>query len=201
MRALRLGLGIGLIAALFLALVPNVACAAASAEQAVRDHLRVKFGVKRDEVDILSLTPRDLPPGAVEFYVEAKGSHGHDNYNYVVLNNRVYCSRVDGEFARLLREQSLLRRKDIVAAQYMRLFSLFALPRQVSYIDANKLRRFTSDYRAFPQVQAPTLTRRPDGGVTLTFFASPAGEAVQPSKWAVSISPTYKVVVASERLK
>ena len=175
----------------------NIAPAATNAEQHVLDHLGAKFGVKSDAVQVVSLTPRDLPAGAAEFYVEAKGSHGHENYNYVVIDDKVYCSRVEGEFSRLLREQSLLERKDVSAAQYMRLYSLFALPRQVKYIDANVLSRNAQDYRAFPQVQAPAVAGRPDGGLTLTFFASPA-RTVQPSKWTVSISPTYEVAVNSE---
>jgi hypothetical protein len=84
----------------------NLASSATSAEQHVLDHLATNFGVRADAVQILWLVPRDLPAGAAEFYVEGKGSQGHDNYNYVVVKDKVYCSRVDGEFARLLREQS-----------------------------------------------------------------------------------------------
>lgn len=175
----------------------NITPASTNAEQHVLDHLGTSFSVRPDAVQVMSLTPRDLPPGALEFYVEIKGSHGHDHYNYVILGNRIYCSRVEGEFARLLREQSLLGRKDVGAAQYMRLYSLFALPRQLKYIDANALSRNASDYRAFPQIQAPALVSRPGGGVALIFFATPV-DAVQPSKWTVSISPTYDVAVTSE---
>ena len=175
----------------------SIASAATGAEQRVIDHLATHFGLKADAVQILSLTPRDLPQGAAEFFVELKDTHGHDNYNYVVIGDKVYCSRVEGEFARLLREQSLLDRKDLTAAQYMRLYSLFALPRQVKYIDANVLQRNAASYRAFPQVKAPSLAPRPDGGITLTFFATPV-QAVQPSKWIVSVSRGYEVDVTSE---
>jgi hypothetical protein len=175
----------------------TTAPAATNVEQRVLDHLSAKFGVKPDTVQVLSLAPRDLPAGAQEFYVEAKGTHGHDNYNYVVMGDKVYCSRLEGEFARLVREQNLLERKDVGAAQYMRLYSLFALPRQVKYIDANALSRNPQDYRGFPQVQAPTLSTRPDGGVTLTFFATPV-DALQPSKWMVSISRNLEITVHSE---
>jgi hypothetical protein len=175
----------------------NLAPAATSAERRVIEHLESAFGVKADALQVVALTPRDLPAGAAEYYIEAKGSHGHDNYNVVVFGDKVYCSRVDGEFTRVLREQALLERKDLSAAQVMRLYSLFALPRQLKYIDANVLARNAQDYRAYPQVQAPALTQRPDGGVTLTFFATPV-MSVEPAKWSVAIARNYEVVVSSE---
>jgi len=175
----------------------NLAPAATIAERRVIEHLDSIFGVKADAVEVVALTPRDLPAGAAEYYVEAKGSHGHDNYNYVVLGDKVYCSRVEGEFARVLREQALLERRDLSAAQLMRLYSLFALPREIKYIDANVLARNAQDYKAYPQVQPPALARRPDGGVTLTFFATPA-LSVEPARWSVAISSTYEVAASGE---
>jgi hypothetical protein len=41
--------------------------------------------------------------------------------------------------------------------------------------------------------------QRPDGGVTLTFFATPV-LSVQPAKWSVTISRTYEVVVTRENV-
>lgn len=175
----------------------NLASAATSDERRVIEHLESTFGVKADAVQVVALTPRDLPTGAAEFYVEAKGSHGHDNYNVVTFGDKIYCSRVDGEFARVLREQSLIERYDLSAAQLMRLYSLFALPRQLKYIDANVLARNAQQYRAYPQVQPPALTRRPDGGLTLTFFATPV-LSVRPARWSVTISRNHEVVVGSE---
>ena len=175
----------------------NVAPAASPTEQRVIAHLGAVFGVKADALALVALAPRDLPAGAAEFYVESKDSHGHDNYNVVVIGDKVYCSRVDGEFARVLREQALLERGDLSAAQVMRLYSLFALPRQLKYIDADALGRDADDYRAWPQVKAPALVRRDDGGVTLTFFATPARE-LSPSKWTVLVSRRYDIAVTSE---
>jgi hypothetical protein len=180
-------------------LIMNLASAATNAERRVIEHLDATFGVKADAVEVVALTPRDLPAGAAEYYVEAKGSHGHDNYNVVVLGDRVYCSRVEGEFARVLREQALLERKDLSAAQLMRLYSLFALPREIKYIDANVLARNAQDYKAYPQVQPPALAWQPDGGVTLTFFTTPV-LSVEPIKWSVAISRNYEVAASSEAL-
>jgi hypothetical protein len=176
----------------------NTPALAASDRQMVLDHLAAAFGVTPDDVDILSLTPRDLPAGAAEFYVEAKGSHGHDNHNCIVMGGKVYCSGADGEFARVLREQSLLG-KDLGAAQLMRLYSLFALPRQVKYIDANVLARNPQAWQAYPEVAAPALSSRPDGAVTLTFYATPVTQ-VQPSKWMVTVSRDYRIEVGSTPL-
>ena len=175
----------------------NLAPAATTAERRVIAHLESTFGVKADAVEVVALTPRDLPAGASEYYVEARGSRDHDNYNVVVFGDKVYCSRVSGEFARTLREQALLERKDLSAAQLMRLYSLFGLPRHLKYIDADALARDAQDYRAFPQVQPPALTQRPDGGVTLTFFATPV-MSVEPARWSVAISRSYEVVVSNE---
>ena len=172
----------------------NTTNAAPSAHQRVADHLASAFGLPADGLVILPLTPRDLPAGSAEFYVEAKG--GGERRNCVVLGDKAYCSGADGEFARLLREQALPARKDLNAAQLMRLYSLLALPRQLKYIDANVLARNPQAYRAYPEVQAPTLTGSGDAGLVLTFYATPVN-AVQPSKWTVAISRSGEVEVSS----
>ena len=174
----------------------NNSALAASARQMVLDHLAATFGLTARAVDILPLAPRDLPEGANEFFVEARDSHGHDNRNCVVMGDKVYCSGTEGEFARLLREQAMLGRKDLSAARLMRLYSLFALPRQLKYVDANVLARNREDWRAYPEVAAPALSKLPDGGATLTFYATPV-TGVQPSKWTVTVTPAYQVEVGS----
>jgi hypothetical protein len=181
------------------ALLMTQLAAATTPQQLVLDHLNANFGVLPDSVQALAIKARDLPEGALEFYVEAKGSSGHDNYNYVVIGERVYCSRSEGEFARILKEQRLLDRKDLGAAQMMRLYSLFAMPRQIKYIDQNALDRNPQDFSAYPQVKAPALTSGDQGAVVLTFYATPL-RAVQPSRWTVSISRTYQVEVSSALL-
>lgn len=164
------------------------ALAASNPQQRVLTHLAATYGLRPGDVELLPLAPRDLPAGAAEFYVEAKGSHGHDNHNCVVMGERVYCSGAEGEFERLLREQALLRRADLDAAQLMRLYSLFALPRQLKYIDAGVLQRNPQDWQAYPEVAPPALSRQPDGGATLVFYATPT-LALQPSKWTLRIAP------------
>jgi hypothetical protein len=172
------------------------ASAVPAAYQRVLTHLAAAFGLQPGELEVLSLAPRDLPEGATEFYVEAKGSHGHGNHNCVVMNERVYCSGAEGEFERLLREQALLRRPDLTAARLMRLYSLFALPRQLKYVDANVLARDPQPWSGYPEVTPPALTPRGDGGVTLVFHATPVRE-IQPSRWTVDIAPDGEVRVAS----
>jgi hypothetical protein len=178
------------------ALAASTASAVPAAYQRVLAHLAATFGLQPGELEVLSLAPRDLPEGAAEFYVEAKGSHGHGNHNCVVMNERVYCSGAEGEFERLLREQALLRRPDLTAARLMRLYSLFALPRQLKYVDANVLARDPQAWSAYPEVTPPALTPRADGGVTLVFHATPVRE-IQPSRWTVDIAPGGEVRVAS----
>lgn len=173
------------------------AIAAGGFEPRIVEQLAARLGVPPDDLQIVKLTPRDLPAGAAEYYVEPKGGHGHDNVNAVVLGGRIYASGHDGEFARLLREQSLLARADLSAAQAMRLYSLFALPRQLKYLDANALARDPQRWRDWPQVQPPALARRPEGGLVLTFYATPV-DATQPSKWTVTVSPAYEVTADSE---
>jgi hypothetical protein len=178
------------------ALVMSTTSAANGVEQRVLAHVQATFGLAPDAAEILSIPPRDLPPGALEFYVEAKGTHGHRHHNCVVMGERIYCSRTDGEFARLLREQSLLER-GLTAAQCMRLYSLLALPRQVKYIDADVLARDAAELRAFPQVSAPALAKGADGGAVLTFHAM-HDDSAQPFKWTVSVSRSHEVTVKTE---
>ena len=105
----------------------------------------------------------------------------------MVFGDKVYCSRVEGEFAGALREQALLERKDLSAAQVMRLHSLFALPRHVEVHRRQRARRATSRTTARTRrCGRPALTPRPDGGVTLTFFATPV-MSVAPARWSVAI--------------
>jgi hypothetical protein len=179
-------------------LVMNLAPAASSAEARVIAHLHSTFGVPADALAVRALTPRDLPAGAAEYYAEVRGSQ-HDNYNVVAFGDKMYSSRVDGDFERVLREQALLTRSDLTAAQLMRLYSLLALPRGLKYIDAGVLARNANDYRAYRQVQPPELTRQSDGAAMLVFFATPA-MSVQPTQWRVAISHDGSVKVSTEAL-
>jgi hypothetical protein len=177
-------------------LMNTPAQAATPQQQRVLAHLGAAFGLAPGDVEVLILTPRDLPDGAAEFYAETKGSHGHGNHNCIAMGEQVYCSGTEGEFQRLLREQALLQRKDLDAPRLMRLYSLFALPRQVKYVDAGVIARAPQDWGAFPEVVPPTLARAADGGVTLSFYATPVRE-VQPSKWTVRISPAHEIEVGT----
>jgi hypothetical protein len=180
-------------------LLTNTAAVETTSRQKVLDHVSAVFGMYAHAVEILELPPRDLPAGAAEFYVEAKGSHGHNNHSCILMGDKCYCSGVDGEFTRLLREQSLLDSNNLAAAQLMRLYALLALPRQIKYIDATGLTRNAQSYRAFPDVAVPTLSRSPDEGLTLTFYATPV-ETVDPSRWTVTITRDYQIEVASQPL-
>ena len=158
----------------------------------VLDHLAATFDLAPESLDVLSLTPRDLPEGAAEFYVEANDRQGREGFNCIVLSDKVYCSGPKGEFERLLREQALLEHQDLDAVVMMRLYSLFALPRHLKYLDAKGIARNPHDWRAYPEVTAPALESRPDGGVTLIFYATPHLE-VQPSKWMVNVTRACEV--------
>jgi len=184
------------LATVFGVLTMNTHTFAAGAQQLVLDHLQAAFNTTAESVNVLQLPPRELPEGAAEFYVEPKGSREHGSRNCVVMGGKVYCSGADGEFARLLREQALLDRGGVDASALMRLYALLALPRQVKYVNANVLALDSQTWRAYPEVVAPSISTRPDGGVTLTFYATPVAE-VQPSKWTVTVKRNYDVEVAS----
>jgi hypothetical protein len=198
-RAMGLAMVANLLSTASCMLLMTDMAVAITPQQRVLDHLRATFGVKHNSVETVPITARDLPAGASEFYVEAKGSHGHDNYNYVVIGESVYCSRSHGEFARILKEQKLLDRQDTNAAQLMHLYSLFALPHQIKYIDQNALNRNPQDYRAYPEIKAPYLENGAQGALVLSFFATPV-MTLQPSRWTVTISRSYEISIRGGNL-
>lgn len=176
----------------------NTAIASDGGRQRVIDHLASNFAIQAEAVQVVALGhPSDLPSGATEFSVERRGAHGQDVYSYVALGNGLYCSHVPGDFARLVREQSLFERVDVSAQQAMRLYALLELPDELKTIDAGTLERHAQEYGAYPQVQPPALSRHAGGGATLTFFATPLYE-VRPEKWTVAISPGRDVTLARE---
>ncbi len=158
----------------------------------VQTHLQKLLSLSADDIKVKRLNPPDLPAGTQEFYAELHGGR-HDNVNCLVLAERVYCSRAPDEFARFLKDYRYFEKRDLTPHQVMRLYGLFALPRQLKSIDAALLARNAAQYRAYPEVAAPTLAHS-DAGMLLTFWATPPLE-LKPTRWLVNLSPSYVLQV------
>ena len=163
------------------------------AKQLVFRHLQQHFSLNPGQVDILDLTLADLlPGGAHSFSVREHDVLDGNEYYYIVIDGRVYCNHVAGDFVRLLRDYRYFEKLDWNASQMLLIYQHFEIPRAASYpVTETVLKDSPSLYAAYPQVTPPVLTQS-RGGLTLTFYMSTIGREA-PVKWTVTISPDYHV--------
>ena len=161
-----------------------------ASQRLIEAHLSKHFSLGAGQVSLSAVTPENLPEGARQYYVEPKGGHGHRALNYIVIGSQLYCSGVEGDFARLLSENHYLERKGLTAAQVMSPYRTLASPPQVMIMAAG--------YPQFAQIKPPALTLG-EQGMSLVFFAS-AGIPLEPRRWTVTVSRDYRVEVHTGEL-
>ena len=179
---------------------PALAADADIPRQQLMSHLKSALGMAPQSVDVIPTQKPNAIPGAREFYIEVKGSREHGSSNCVVMAGQVYCSPSAGDFARILKEQALLERDDIGAAQWMNLYAVLQLPRQLRYIGAQELDSNPQAYRAYPEITSPAVSKDAQGTLTLVFFTSTLRSMQPLSKWTVAMSRAGRVDVKQEVL-
>ena len=167
--------------------------------KAILDHLKDNFSLTENEVVIKKLTPENLPGEVEQYYAEKKGSSGNIHYNYLVFNQQLFCSGVEGDFGRFLQTYDFLQKKDISETQLLKLFRVLQFRiKDITILDKPDLK----DDNLKPylsQLSEPKLSYSGDGGAALTFFTRRIGKTTI-EKWVASIAPDYKVTVTNTPL-
>lgn len=172
----------------------------AGAEQAILEHARKNFSLPKSDVDVTSIPPEDLPAGVAQYYLEQKGSHGNINYNYLVFNNQIFCSGVNGDFERFLKSYGFLEKRPDVK-QFVKVLRLLSIKqRDLRVLDEKRIGNPPEELQPYAaQVSAPRMTPADGGGVAVTFFTTTLSGGA-PEKWVVRVAPDYTVNISHNAL-
>lgn len=171
-------------------------------EEQIFKHAKDNFSLSSDDVTLKEITSKDLPAGLRYFYLEKKGSYGNDHYSYFSRNNSLYCSKTEGDFARLLKDLDFLSKKNLTATQ----FWIFFQPLEFKYKDAMLIdekiisKPFEIMKPVSNQLAPPKLDYKNGGAATFTFCMVDMENKIV-RKYTVDVSPEYKVSVDYADLK
>lgn len=86
-----------------------------SSRKKIYKHAPEKFSLRRNDVTSKEITSKDLPIGVKYFYLEKKRIYGSGFYSYLTHNDKVFCSKIEGDFKNLLKDSDFLSKKNINA--------------------------------------------------------------------------------------
>lgn len=166
-----------------------------SIEQMVLEHVKQNFSLSSSDVTVKTIKPEHLPEGFSQVYVEKKSSYGNIFYNYLVGDNKLYCSGVTEDFGRFLQDQNFLIKKNLTTEQFLQAFRILRFKRRdVNILNEDSLSKPNDQLKPFVSLlSAPKLTVE-NGRATLLFFTKKVA-AAQLEKWEIKVSPTYEVTV------
>lgn len=170
-------------------------------EEKILKHARDNFSLSGSDVTLKEITSKDLPAGVRYYYLEKKGSYGNDYYSYFAYNGNLFCSKIEGDFERLLKDLNFLSNKNLSAAQFWTLFQTLKFNYRDAIVIDEKLisKPFEIMKPVLNQLSSPKLDYK-DGGAAFVFNMIDAENKII-RKYSVSVSPEYRVKVDYTDLK
>jgi hypothetical protein len=170
-------------------------------EEKIFKHAQDNFSLSRNDVTLKEITSRDLPAGVRYYYLEKKGSYGNNYYNYFVHNGNLFCSKTEGDFARLLKDLDFLSKKNLSTAQFWTFFQTLEFKYKDAMLIDEKLigKPFEIMKPVLNQLAAPKLDYK-ESGATFTFGILDTENKIV-RNYTVNVSPEYKVSVDHADLK
>ena len=166
-------------------------------EQRIKEHAQKNFSLTADQITVGELKTNDLPSGVRQFYVEKKGATGNLSYQYLVWNNQIYCSGVDDDFGKFLKDYGFLQNKNLDANQLMQILRKLKNYREMMPITEADLKN-DADLKPFlGKISAPSLVAAEGGGALFTFFTQTV-TTTPIQKFEVKISPSYQTTFSQE---
>ncbi len=179
----------------------TVAANHSAVEKAILAHAKTNFSLSVDEVSLKAIDNKGLPGGAAQFYLEKKSSYGNVSYNYVVLNDKIFCSGVESDFGNFLKEQDFLRAKNLDANQFLALYrTLRSKRRDILILDEAKLAASDDSLKQYRnQIAPPQLTFSGDEALLTFYTKKVAGSTIE--KFEVKVSSNYAVTIQNSKLQ
>jgi hypothetical protein len=111
----------------------------------------------------------------------------------LVRSDQIYCSGVDGDFARFLKDYEFLSKKEFDTNWFLAVARKFIDFRDVLIIDEERMKNPREQLKPFiSKISTPVLTRGTDGGATFTYFTQSV-TVLPVQKHEIKIAPDYKV--------
>jgi hypothetical protein len=166
-----------------------------SIEQMVLEHVKQNFSLSSSDVTVKTIKPEHLPENFSQVYVEKKSSYGNIFYNYLVGDNKLYCSGVTEDFGRFLQDQNFLNKKNLTTEQFLQAFRILRFKRRdVNILNEDTLSKPNDQLKPFVSLLSAPKLMVENGRATLVFFTKKVA-AAQLEKWEIKVSPNYEVTV------
>jgi hypothetical protein len=170
----------------------NMSMATTKTTQAIIDHAKEHLSLSEKDITLIETPISQLPNNLDVYYVEKKGSYGHDYYHYIVSGEDLFCSAEKDSFEKLLKKERFLEKKNFTVDQLITLFSLLKVKfRDVEVVKAEDLAPGGSLQKYAKNAAPPAMTESKDG-VKVVFWTSALGYP-EPQKWEFTIFPGYRV--------
>lgn len=162
-------------------------------EQRIKEHAQKYFSLSPDKVDLGEMKADPMLPETREFYLQAKNISDGKQYTYLLRNNQLYCSGIDDDFGRFLKDYGLLQKKELDSNWFLNVVLKLNDFRDMLVIDEQRINNPQEQLKPFlSKISIPTLDRTNNGGATFTFFTqSPIVRPVQ--KHEIKVAPDYIV--------
>jgi hypothetical protein len=162
-------------------------------EQRIREHAQQHLSLSPDKIVLKEMKADDLLPQVQQFYLLEKNVSDGRQYTYLVKNDQIYCSGVDGDFRRFLKDYEFLSKKEFDTKWFLAVARKFIDFRDMLVIDEERIKNPREQLKPFiSKISAPILTRDNDGGTTFTFFTQSV-TVLPVQKHEIKVSPDYKV--------
>lgn len=163
----------------------------------IAEHIEKNLSLSAEKFSISVVRSKDLPVGVAQYYAEEKNIDHGKAFTYLVSEGKLYCSGVNDDFGRFLKDQRFLENAQHDANWLRVVVSKFLDLRDQLLIDEGRItnpREALKPYLA--KISAPKLTKSA-GGADYIFFTHSV--TVQPvRKFTVKIAPDYQVTVGDE---
>lgn len=170
-------------------------------EQKILKHAKDNFSLDFNEVAVTAITVTDLPAGVKSYYLEKKGSYGNQYYNYYVYDDNLFCSEIDDDFEKLLKELNFLAEKKLTVVQFWNLFQPLKLRyKSAILIDQALLAKPYNVLKPVAnQLAPPNLEYSNDRAIFTFFIFDNERETVR--RYTANISSDYEVEINHSDLK
>ncbi|MCI0412049.1 hypothetical protein L0222_04510 [bacterium] len=163
-----------------------------STTKKVLQHLTSSLSISEQELFVEESPIPLLPERYSIFYAEKKGSHGHIYEYCILLENEFFSSAESDSFARLLKMENFLHKRNLNADQFVILFRMLHVKMGDSepLLSDSLLRNKTLKRYGVP-VALPSI-QESNGGVQIVFYTHRLKSGTI-EQWIVTVSRDYQV--------
>lgn len=164
-----------------------------TAEQRIKQHAQKHFAISPEKINLAEAKSDSEISGVREFYLSQEGRSSGGDYTYFLYKNNLYCSGIDEDFSRFLKDYEFLKKDELDKQWFMYVLKKLNNYQNQMIITEKDLNNSTADLKPFlEKISVPEYVKTENDGVKFTFFTqTPMTLPVR--KHEVTVSPDYKV--------